>query len=208
MRKKLNKTVQFIIFTTALTLLSLTVYAQSETDPMVDAFAQFHYQNNQIFQNQTSQLLDYLSNSQDSLPEDLSTRFAPPASLDSVACQENLSSSCLNFQFEENLNQLVPKIQDALNFVSVKDITNLSDSSAMQTQQRFRFMQEQFEAAIDSTQSTLSFYQQLLQAYPMHLSYQATQSELDILIGNLQELESYIKQYPSKYNNVTTPYCQ
>jgi hypothetical protein len=208
MRTKLKKTVSLVIFSIALTLLSLGVYAQSTPDPMIEAFADFHFQNNQIFQDQTSQLFDYFESSDNSIPTDISSKFSPPLALDSLSCQENLSSSCLNYKFEENLNNLVPEIQKALNFVDVQDITNLSDTNALQSQQRFRFMQEQFEAAIDSTQSTLSFYQQLLQAYPMHLSYQATQSELDILINNLQELESYIKQYPSKYNHVTTPYCQ
>ncbi len=208
MRTRLKQAIGFIIFSIALTLLSLNVYAQSQTDPVVNAFANFHFQNNQLLQSKTQQLFDYFQDSEDTLPEDFTNKFSPPLALDSESCADNLSSSCLNYLFEENLNQLIPQVQSSLNFVEVSNLSNISDSQARQSRARFQFIQDQFDASLDTVESSLNFYQQLLQAYPMHLSYESTKDELDILISNLQELESYVDQYPSKYNNVTTPYCQ
>lgn len=208
MRSRLKKSIIVCSILTTLIVLTLSVSAQNSTDPMVEAFAEYHYQNNLDFKNKTQQLIDYFKDSQGTLPENFTTMFSPPLALDKVSCAENLSSSCLNFSFEENINDLVPKMQSALGEVDVSPDNNITERVGSNAQARYRFMEEQFEASIDTTQSSLTFYQQLLQAYPMHLAYQSTQDELDILISNLSELESYVKQYPSKYNNVTTPYCQ
>lgn len=210
MRSRLNKyTIVFSIL--ALTMLSVAVSAQStQPDPMVQAFADFHVQNNQAFNTQTQNLLNYFEDIdiQKGLPQDFTEKFSPPLTLDNVSCQENLSSSCLNFYFQQNLDQLIPEMQSSLNYIDIQDLDNLSDRAAQGAQARFTFMNEQFDASILATQSSLEFYQQLLQAYPLHVSYQATQDQLDLLQSNLQDLENYVKQYPSKYNNVTTPYCQ
>lgn len=210
MRSRLNKyTIVFSIL--ALTMLSVAVSAQStQPDPMVQAFADFHVQNNQAFNTQTQNLLNYFEDIdiQKGLPQDFTEKFSPPLTLDNVSCQENLSSSCLNFYFQQNLDQLIPEMQSSLNYIDIQDLDNLSDRAAQGAQARFTFMNEQFDASILATQSSLEFYQQLLQAYPLHISYQATQDQLDLLQSNLQDLENYVKQYPSKYNNVTTPYCQ
>lgn len=192
-------------------MLSVAVSAQStHPDPMVQAFADFHVQNNQAFNTQTQNLLNYFEDIdiQKGLPQDFTEKFSPPLTLDNVSCQENLSSSCLNFYFQQNLDQLIPEMQSSLNYIEIEDLDNLSDRAAQGAQARFTFMNEQFDASILATQSSLEFYQQLLQAYPLHISYQATQDQLDLLQSNLQDLENYVKQYPSKYNNVTTPYCQ
>ena len=210
MRSRVNKyTIIFSIL--ALTMLSVAVSAQStQPDPMVKAFADFHVQNNQAFNTQTQNLLKYFEDIdiQKGLPQDFTEKFSPPLTLDNVSCQENLSSSCLNFYFQQNLDQLIPEMQSSLNYIDIQDLDNLSDRAAQGAQARFTFMNEQFDASILATQSSLEFYQQLLQAYPLHVSYQATQDQLDLLQSNLQDLENYVKQYPSKYNNVTTPYCQ
>lgn len=208
MRTRLKSYISGLIFLITLIVLSLSVSAQDQTDPMVEAFAEFHYQNNLEFQHKTQLLIDYFKDSQGSLPDDFTSSFSPPETIDPVQCQENLSSSCLNFAFEKNLNELIPKIQSSLNSVDISSSPNITERGATKVQARYNFMQEQFEASIDTIQASLTFYQQLIQAYPMHLAYQKTQDELDILIKNLSELESYVKQYPSKYNNVTTPYCQ
>lgn len=208
MRSRLNKRHLVTIFLITLSVLTLSVSAQEQTDPMVNAFADFHYQNNLEFKQKTQKLLDYFEESEGTLPETFTTAFSPPLALDEVSCEDNLSSSCLNFAFEENLNELIPKIQSSLNSADISSSANITERGASTAQSRFRFMQEQFDASVDTTQASLIFYQQFLQAYPMHLAYQSTQDELDILMNNLSELESYVKQYPSKYNNVTTPYCQ
>lgn len=181
-----------------------------QTEPIVKSFAEFHIQSNQIINKYTNNLIDYFDSIDHTqpMPLDFTTKITPPDDLSPTKCESSLSSACLNYELNQNFDLLVDNLQVAINQIQITSLDNIASSNQNQSSQRYVFLQEQLDNSILTTQSSLRFYQQLLLAYPLHLSYQKTHDELDLLLQNLKQIEDYIKLYPTKYNNVSTPYCK
>ena len=198
----------FILF---VSLITGKTFAQVYTpDPIVLDFANFHIENNNIINRYSNKLIDYFENLdiKSQKPEDFAQKIAVPLDISPTNCQESLSSACLNFELNQNFDQLIQKLQVSLSQIKITNLDDILQVSQNQLGAKYNFLEVQLDNSIYATQSSLRFYQQLLLAYPLHLSYQKTQDELDLLIQNLKQIEQYIEQYPSKYNNVTTPYCK
>lgn len=180
-------------------------------DPLAQIFAQFHADTNQLVNQKIKGFTDLNKSVKDpsNLPKDFNQKLTTPTALDTVSCEDNLSASCLQFLINQNFTDLTGAIQQNLSSLQLNDSSSLTTTEITQSQgQKIIFIQSELEAINDSVEQTLIFYQQLLLSLPLHNSYQLSIQELDNYIEGFQDLEFYIQKYPSKYNNVTTPYCQ
>lgn len=213
LRRRLRSRLKHIglIAVLAVSFLTGNAFAQvAESDSVVVAFANFHFKNNQLVNTYSQRLVNYFDKLDPSkpMPQDFPTKVSAPQELSQENCKESLSSACLNFELNKNFDTLLDQTKNSLQVVTVSNLSNLSGDTNNLVSQKYRFIEEQLDDSVLTIQSSLKYYQQLLLSYPMHLSYQKTQDEIDLLIENLKEIEYYIAQYPSKYNNVTTPYCK
>lgn len=208
-----TKLIKISIIIGCLVYLSLLPSIAAQTrpqDPIALSFAEFHADTNQIVNQKIDQFtkLNKKITSAKDIPSDLKEQLTTPLALDEVSCDKNLSASCLQFLINLNFKALTTEIQDSLSTLEISGGSITTANLSQEQGNRLSLIQTELESINDSVEQTLIFYQQLLLSLPLHNSYKLSSQELDKYISNLQKLEFYIQKYPSKYNNVTTPYCQ
>lgn len=206
-----------IIFGTGLALAN-----SSPTDARVTAtklIADYHITANRITNEQVSRVLtffDDLDVDTDGYTDRILETFSPPEFIDEVgvripteeACESSLSTQCLNQRlFDEflllmsGLGLTYGNIEGGISFDSLGQvITSIEDQQS--------FLIDQLEVALQVTRQTVSFYDQILQAYPIHVQNQRIIEELEKLQVNLSQLRRTMEPYSNIFHNVTSAACE
>jgi hypothetical protein len=145
--------------------------------------------------------------------QEIQTNLLPPENLESrdfAACQESLSSICLQIELE-NLYMLSERQLLAVrNSISPNTGPNAATDFASFTSVndvRREFIDEQLNFMRNINTQSLEFYRQLLFAYPIHIQNQKTKEGLKDFLDNLRQLERNLAPYSGIFHNVTTAQC-
>lgn len=215
MHRRLKFIIAFNLICTIL-FTGIGVAVGQSNDNVVRMFADYHLKANEIVDTKIQKLFaqfegwsDKEVTTDEAILTDTLQKIYPPDTLTIETCEENLSSNCLTFELEQSYNLLFSRVTAQLEPISDANLDEGTDVRSVVgfSDVKTTFIMQELRNARDATEQAITFYQQTLFAYPMHIQLQVNAQLLQEFLGELRATNNELEKYSAKFHNASTTQC-
>ena len=180
---------------------------------LAEKIGEYHVRVNATVNTHIDSLITYFESKEDLqllLNEETRNKITPPeddADCSVTGADMNLSAECLRIKLESELELLTPTLSEDLDALELGTSGGEVSQTSSNMESRQTFVNNQLALIREMQSATMSYYRQILFAYPLHTQYEITIIELEVFLDQLKAMKRQIISLPSEFQDVSKTEC-